>query len=165
MRAPHGPPSRLVVPGAAAGDAQQPWQRVEVLLAARQATSPLSLEARVPTNETSPSHQPIVFETGGSPSGSGGGSNVWTWSPIMHRFWRKVESTVSHFVGPDGPRIYKPRLAAARLQRATFGTSGWRVIAPDESGEWVVGTTGLAVVAARARVTADRRRSRHHRRS
>jgi hypothetical protein len=29
MRAPHGPPSRLVVPGAAAGDAQQPWQRVE----------------------------------------------------------------------------------------------------------------------------------------
>jgi len=25
----------------------------------------LSLEAHMPTNETSPSHQPIVFETGG----------------------------------------------------------------------------------------------------
>jgi hypothetical protein len=57
-----------------------------------------------------------------------------------YRFWRKVESTFSHF-GPDGPRIYKHRLAAARLERAAFGTSGWRVIAPDESGEWVVGTT------------------------
>ena len=31
MRAAHGPLSRLVVPGAAAGDAQQPCQRVEVL--------------------------------------------------------------------------------------------------------------------------------------
>ncbi len=54
--------------------------------------------------------------------------------------WRKVESTFSHF-GPDGPHIYKPRLAAARLERAAFGTSGWRVIAPDENGEWVVGAT------------------------
>jgi len=54
--------------------------------------------------------------------------------------WRKVESTVSHF-GPDGRRIYKPRLAAARLERAAFGTSGWRVITPDENGEWVVGET------------------------
>jgi hypothetical protein len=35
----------------------------------------LSLEAGVLTNEPSPSHQPIVYETG-VPSGSGGGSKV-----------------------------------------------------------------------------------------
>ena len=54
--------------------------------------------------------------------------------------WRKVESTFSRF-GPDGRHVYRPRLAAARLERAAFGTSGWRVITPDENGEWVVGAT------------------------
>jgi hypothetical protein len=57
-----------------------------------------------------------------------------------YRLWRRVESTFSHF-GPDGPRVYRPRLAAARRDRAVFGTSGWRVFAPDENGEWVVGDT------------------------
>jgi hypothetical protein len=51
-----------------------------------------------------------------------------------------VESTFSHF-GPDGRHIYRPRLAAARLERAAFGTSGWRVIGPDANGEWMVGET------------------------
>jgi hypothetical protein len=55
-----------------------------------------------------------------------------------YRMWRHVESILSHF-GPDGPHVYKPRLAEARLTRAALGTSGWRVISPDENGEWVVG--------------------------
>jgi hypothetical protein len=55
-----------------------------------------------------------------------------------YRLWRKVESTYSHF-GPDGRQVYKPRLAEARLQRAAYGTSGWRVFTPDEDGEWVAG--------------------------
>jgi hypothetical protein len=38
-----------------------------------------------------------------------------------YRLWRRVESTFSHF-GPDGPRVYRPRLAAARRDRAVFGT-------------------------------------------
>jgi hypothetical protein len=57
-----------------------------------------------------------------------------------YRLWRKVESTLRHF-GPDGPAVYKPRLAAARLQRAAFGTTGWRVITPDENAEWEIGET------------------------
>jgi hypothetical protein len=52
--------------------------------------------------------------------------------------WRRVESTFSHF-GPDGRSVYKPRLAAARLERAAYGTKGWRVFTPDETGEWAVG--------------------------
>jgi hypothetical protein len=56
-------------------------------------------------------------------------------------YWLKVESTVSQF-GPDGKSVLKPRLAEARRERAAFGTSGWRLIAPDaETGEWVVGET------------------------
>jgi hypothetical protein len=52
--------------------------------------------------------------------------------------WRKVEATWGHF-GPDGRSVQRPRLAAARLERAVAGTSGWRIITPDENGEWVVG--------------------------
>lgn len=52
--------------------------------------------------------------------------------------WRKVESTFSHY-GPDGRSVYKTALAAARLERAAYGTKGWRVFTPDENGEWVVG--------------------------
>lgn len=50
----------------------------------------------------------------------------------------EVEGTVSQF-GPDGRKVLRPRLAEARLRRAAFGTSGWRLIAPDANGEWVVG--------------------------
>lgn len=52
--------------------------------------------------------------------------------------WRRVEATWGHY-GPDGRTVQRPRLAAARLDRAGNGTSGWRIIAPDENGEWVVG--------------------------
>ena len=52
--------------------------------------------------------------------------------------WLEVESTVSQF-GPDGASVLRPRLAESRLRRAEFGTSGWRLLAPDENGEWVVG--------------------------
>jgi hypothetical protein len=55
-----------------------------------------------------------------------------------YNLWRHVESTFSHF-GPDGRHVYKPRLAAARLERAAYGTNGWRVFTSDEHGEWVVG--------------------------
>jgi hypothetical protein len=50
----------------------------------------------------------------------------------------EVDSTVSQF-GPDGRSVLRPRLAEARLRRAQFGTSGWRLITLDEAGEWVVG--------------------------
>jgi hypothetical protein len=53
-------------------------------------------------------------------------------------FWRHVEGTVSRY-GPDGRRIQYRKTAEARLKRAENGTSGWRRIAPDENGEWVVG--------------------------
>jgi hypothetical protein len=55
-----------------------------------------------------------------------------------YNLWRKVEGTFSHF-GPDGRSVYRPRLAAARLERAAYGTKGWRPFTPDENGEWVVG--------------------------
>jgi hypothetical protein len=55
-----------------------------------------------------------------------------------YELWQKVESTFSHF-GPDGRSVYKPRLAAARLERAAYGTKGSRVFTPDDNGEWVVG--------------------------
>ncbi len=54
--------------------------------------------------------------------------------------WLNVETTVSRF-GFDGPAALRRPLAEARLQRAQFGTSGWRVISLNESGEWVVGET------------------------
>ncbi|SHQ49441.1 Uncharacterised protein [Mycobacteroides abscessus subsp. bolletii] len=41
--------------------------------------------------------------------------------------------------GPDGRSVLRPQLAKARLQRAEFGTRGWRLIALDQNGEWVVG--------------------------
>jgi hypothetical protein len=50
----------------------------------------------------------------------------------------QVEDTLVRF-GPDGPSALKRPLAAARLERAMFGTSGWRLITQDEIGEWVVG--------------------------
>jgi hypothetical protein len=50
----------------------------------------------------------------------------------------EVEHAVTQY-GPDGPTVLKPRLAEARLRRAAFGTSGWRLITLDEAGEWVVG--------------------------
>ncbi|MEE6177552.1 hypothetical protein [Mycobacterium sp. 050134] len=50
----------------------------------------------------------------------------------------QVDSTLTQF-GPDGRSVLRPRLAAARLERAAFGTRGWRLIALDENGEWLVG--------------------------
>jgi hypothetical protein len=41
--------------------------------------------------------------------------------------------------GPDGRSVLRPQLAKARLERAEFGTRGWRLITLDENGEWVVG--------------------------
>ncbi len=55
-----------------------------------------------------------------------------------YRLWRHVEGTWGHF-GPDGRSVQRPRVAAARLERAAYGTSGWRIISQDKSGEWVVG--------------------------
>jgi hypothetical protein len=55
-----------------------------------------------------------------------------------YEHWRKVEGTWGRF-GPDGRRVQRPRLAAARQERSEFGTSGWRTIALNETGEWVVG--------------------------
>jgi hypothetical protein len=49
----------------------------------------------------------------------------------------QVESTLTQF-GPDGRSVLKPRLAEARLERAQFGTRGWRLITLDEDGEWKV---------------------------
>jgi hypothetical protein len=51
-----------------------------------------------------------------------------------YMYWRHVESTWARY-GPAGRR----KNAEARLARAQAGTSGWRVIAADENGEWVVG--------------------------
>jgi hypothetical protein len=78
----------------------------------------------------------------------------WFWEQVVDRvcveldeyhgkkneygLWRHVESIVTNF-GPDGRRVYKPLLAQARLRRAAYGTSGWRMITPDENGEWVIG--------------------------
>ena len=53
-------------------------------------------------------------------------------------YYLKVESTLSQY-GPDGRSALRRPLAAARLERAGFGTSGWRSITWDEDGEWVVG--------------------------
>jgi hypothetical protein len=53
-------------------------------------------------------------------------------------YWRHVEGTWGQF-GPDGRRVQFRKVAEARRVRAMAGTSGWRVIAPDENGEWVVG--------------------------
>ena len=50
----------------------------------------------------------------------------------------QLDAMVAQF-GPDGRSVLRPRLAAARLERAKFGTSGWRIIVLDENGEWVVG--------------------------
>jgi hypothetical protein len=41
--------------------------------------------------------------------------------------------------GPNGRSVLRPRLAAARPERAKFGTSGWRIIVLDENGKWIVG--------------------------
>jgi len=52
--------------------------------------------------------------------------------------WRKVEATFGQF-GPDGRAIYRSPLAAARLERAAYGTKGWRCFTPDADGEWIAG--------------------------
>jgi hypothetical protein len=53
--------------------------------------------------------------------------------------WRHVEGSWGQY-GPDGRRVQFPQVAEARLKRAEFPTSGWRLISPDaETGEWVVG--------------------------
>ncbi len=54
--------------------------------------------------------------------------------------WRRVEATLGQF-GPDGRAIYRPRLAAARLERAEHGTTGWRVFSPDADGNWIAGAS------------------------
>jgi hypothetical protein len=59
-----------------------------------------------------------------------------------YEHWRKVEGTWGHF-GPDGRSVQRPKLAAARRDRAEYGTSGWRMITPDHNGEWVVGESDL----------------------
>jgi hypothetical protein len=46
----------------------------------------------------------------------------------------EVEQVVTQY-GPDGTSVLKPRLSEARLRRAAFGTSGWRLITLDEAGE------------------------------
>jgi hypothetical protein len=53
-------------------------------------------------------------------------------------YYLQVESTLTQY-GPDGKGALRRALAAARLERAAFGTSGWRPIICDENGEWVVG--------------------------
>lgn len=52
--------------------------------------------------------------------------------------WRSVEGTWGQF-GQEGRRVQFRKVAEARRDRAEFGTRGWRVIALDEYGEWVVG--------------------------
>jgi len=52
--------------------------------------------------------------------------------------WRNVEGTWGHF-GMDGRIIQFRKVAEARLERAKYGTRGWREITRDEDGEWVVG--------------------------
>jgi hypothetical protein len=54
------------------------------------------------------------------------------------RNWQNVEATWGRFA-PDGRRVQFPKVAEARRLRATAGTCGWRLIAPDENGEWAVG--------------------------
>ena len=53
-------------------------------------------------------------------------------------YYLKVEGTLTQY-GPNGRSALRRPLAAARLERAAFGTSGWRPITSDENGEWVVG--------------------------
>jgi hypothetical protein len=55
-----------------------------------------------------------------------------------YNHWRNVEGTWVHH-GFGGRHIQFRKTAEARLNRAANGTSGWRVIAPNENGEWVVG--------------------------
>jgi hypothetical protein len=50
----------------------------------------------------------------------------------------EVEHTSTQF-GPDGRKVVRPRLAEARLRRAAYGASGWRLFSLDAAGEWVVG--------------------------
>jgi hypothetical protein len=52
--------------------------------------------------------------------------------------WRNVEGTWGQF-GLAGRWVQFCKVAEARLERAKFGTSGWRIITLDENGEWVVG--------------------------
>lgn len=52
--------------------------------------------------------------------------------------WRNVEGTWGQF-GGAGKSVQYREVAKARLQRAACKTSGWRVIAQDENGEWSVG--------------------------
>ena len=57
--------------------------------------------------------------------------------------WLKVEHTMPEF-GPDGRPVrgsFRRKRAEARQERAAFGTRGWRLIQPNEDGEWVVGET------------------------
>ncbi len=54
--------------------------------------------------------------------------------------WRRVEATLGQF-GPDGRAVYRPRLAAARLERAKHGTKGWRVFSPGADGNWIAGAS------------------------
>jgi hypothetical protein len=52
--------------------------------------------------------------------------------------WRHVEHTWANF-GMEGRRVQFRKAAEARLERAKFPTSGWRLFRLDENGEWVVG--------------------------
>ncbi|MBS4730121.1 hypothetical protein MSM1_17875 [Mycobacterium sp. SM1] len=52
--------------------------------------------------------------------------------------WRHVEGTWGRY-GPDGRSVQRPRLAAARLERADYGTSGWRLITVGGDGGATVG--------------------------
>jgi hypothetical protein len=52
--------------------------------------------------------------------------------------WRHVDRMSANF-GMEGRRVQFRRVAEARLDRAKFPTSGWRLYRLDENGEWVVG--------------------------
>ena len=78
----------------------------------------------------------------------------WFWEQIEHSnrlnilefryksmefgLYLQQDATLAQF-GPDGRSVLRPQLAKARLERAEFGTRGWRLITLDENGEWVVG--------------------------
>ena len=52
--------------------------------------------------------------------------------------WLKVEHTMPEF-GPDGRPVrgsFRRKRAEARQERAAFGTRGWRLIQPNEHGEF-----------------------------
>jgi hypothetical protein len=52
--------------------------------------------------------------------------------------WCKVHETSAQYRAVRDTRHHRQRVEA-RLERAKNKTGGWRIIAPDENGEWVVG--------------------------